>query len=88
LCCPFHLSSDATLGPNVLHEFDMNKSHGVKQQKQHDSITPESNLTAEHCGKVQKMTTDDGIAKGLQQALKEQGFDVLRTNMDMAYPVT
>jgi len=64
-------SAHVTLGPDALCAFDMNKSNGGKQRKQHDTIIPESNPTVKHCGKVQKMTTDDGDAKGLQQVLEE-----------------
>ena len=41
----------------ALRAFEMNKLNGGKQQKQHDIIVPESNPTAEHCG---KMTMDNG----------------------------
>ena len=54
----------------------MNKSNGGKQQKQHETIIPKSNPTAKHRSKVQKMTTDKGEAKGLQQVLEERGFNV------------
>lgn len=69
-------SAHASLGPNALRAFEMNKSNGGKQRKQHETIIPESNPTAEHRGKVQKMTTDKGEAKGLQQVLEERGFNV------------
>lgn len=54
----------------------MNKVNGGKQRFQKDTIIPDTNPTPEHRGKVQKMTTDDGLQKGLQQTLKERGFDV------------
>ncbi|KAG2343370.1 hypothetical protein BDR05DRAFT_975955 [Suillus weaverae] len=60
----------------VLHAFNMNKSNGGKQQHQHDTTIPQSNPVAEHHGKPQKMTLPDGRPKGLQQVLKEWGFDV------------
>lgn len=69
-------SAHATLGPDALRAFEMNKSNGGKQRKQHDTIIPQSNPVAEHRGKVQKMTTDSGEAKGLQQVLEERGFDI------------
>ena len=36
-------SAHATLPPDALHAFDMNKSDGGKQRKQHDTIIPQSN---------------------------------------------
>ncbi|KAI9568516.1 hypothetical protein HD554DRAFT_2204973 [Boletus coccyginus] len=45
-------------------------------KQQHDTIIPLSNPTIEHQGKLQKMTLPDGQPKGLQQVLKEHGFDV------------
>jgi hypothetical protein len=56
----------------------MNKSNGGKQRKQHDTIIPDSNPTAEHRQKIQKMTDANGEAKGLQQVLEERGFNVHR----------
>jgi hypothetical protein len=69
-------STHASLGPDALHAFDMNKSNGGKQQKQHDTIIPESNPVAQHRGKLQKMMTESGEAKGLQQVLEERGFNI------------
>jgi hypothetical protein len=54
----------------------MNKSNGGKQRKQKDTIIPMNNLHPELYGKVQKMITEDGKAKGLQQTLEEHRFDV------------
>ena len=52
----------------------MNKGNGGKQPIQKDTIIPQSNPVVEHRGKLQSMKTDDGLAKGLQQTLEEQGF--------------
>jgi hypothetical protein len=54
----------------------MNKSNGGKQRKQHDTVIPESNPDPTFRGKVQRMVTESGEAKGLQQVLEERGFDV------------
>jgi hypothetical protein len=69
-------SAHAALPHDALKAFEMNKSNGGSQRKQQDTIIPESNPVAEHRGRIQKMTTDDGKAKGLQQTLEERGFDV------------
>jgi hypothetical protein len=69
-------SAHASLGPDALRAFKMNKSNGGKQRKQHDTVIPESNPVSQHRGKPQKMTTESGEAKGLQQVLQERGFDV------------
>ncbi|KAJ3743635.1 hypothetical protein DFH05DRAFT_1460850 [Lentinula detonsa] len=69
-------SAHASLGPNALKSFEMNKGNGGKQRKQHHTVIPQSNLVPEHRGKVQKMTLPDGTAKGLQQVLEERRFDV------------
>jgi hypothetical protein len=76
-----HLSAYALLGPNALHMFDMNKSNGGKQRKQKDTIIPMNNHYVEHRRKAQKMTTEAGQAKGLQQTLEEHRFDVHRMCM-------
>lgn len=54
----------------------MNKSNGGKQRIQHDTVIPDTNPVVELRGMPQKMTTDDGLAKGLQQTLTERGFNV------------
>ena len=36
-------------------------------------VIPESNLVAEHCGKAQKMTLENGQPKGMQHVLEEHG---------------
>ena len=69
-------SAHATLPPDALKAFEMNKSNGGKQRFQKDTIIPESNPYPEYRGKFQKMTTVNGQQKGLQQTLEERGFDV------------
>ncbi len=69
-------SAHASLGPDALRAFDMNKGNGGKQRKQKDTIIPMSNPHPEFHGKPQKMKTEAGEAKGLQQMLEEWGFDV------------
>jgi hypothetical protein len=49
----------------------MKKSNGGKQRKQKDTIIPMNNPDIECHGKLQKMTTEAGEAKGLQQTLEE-----------------
>ena len=71
-----HSSAHASLGPDALCAFDMNKSNGGKQRKQKDTIIPMNNPDIECRGKPQKMTTEAGEAKGLQQTLEERGFRV------------
>jgi hypothetical protein len=66
----------ASLRPDALHAFDINKGNGGKQRKQKDTIISISNPYPEFCGKPQKMTTEAGVAKGLQQMLNECRFDV------------
>jgi len=67
-------SAHASLPPDALKAFEMNKSNGGKQRKQWDTIIPLSNPVEECRGKPQKMTTSDGQPKGLQQVLAERGF--------------
>ena len=63
-------SAHASLPPDALKAFEMNKSNGGSQRRQKDTIIPLSNPFPEFCGKVQKMTTELGQPKGLQQTLK------------------
>jgi hypothetical protein len=58
-------SAHASLRPDALHAFDMNKGNGGKQRKQKDTIIPMSNPHPEFCGKPQKITTEASEAKGL-----------------------
>jgi hypothetical protein len=66
-----HSSAHALLGPDSLHTFEMNKLNGGKQRKQKDITIPINNPNVECHGKPQKMTTEAGEPKGLQQTLKE-----------------
>lgn len=69
-------SAHATLPPDALRAFDMNKSDGGKQRKQRDTIIPQSNPDPMKRGLPQKMTTSSGEPKGLQSVLQERGFDL------------
>jgi hypothetical protein len=69
-------SAHASLPPDALKAFEMNKSDGGKQRKQHDTVIPATNPTVEQRGKAQKMTLPDGRQKGLQRVLEERGFKV------------
>ena len=66
-------SAHASLAPDTLQAFDMNKSNG---QKQHDTVIPQSNPNPQFHSQVQKMTTVTGEAKGFQTVLEEHGFQV------------
>ncbi|KAF8588139.1 hypothetical protein K439DRAFT_1658713 [Ramaria rubella] len=66
----------AALPPDALKAFEMNKSNGGKQRRQKDTIIPDLNPTPEYHGILQRMTTDSGQQKGLEQTLKERGFNV------------
>ena len=72
------LSAHASLGPDVLCAFEMNKSNGGKQRKQKDTVIPMNNPYVEFHGKLQKITTKTSEAKGLQQMLEECSFNVHR----------
>ncbi len=69
-------SAHASLPPDALKAFEMNKSDGGKQRIQHDTVIPNTNPVPEHRSKVQKMTLPDGRPKGLQRVLEERGFTV------------
>jgi len=69
-------SAHASLPPDTLKAFEMNKSNGGKQRKQHNTVIPDTNPTVEHHGKPQKMCLPNGQPKGLQQVLEEHGFNV------------
>lgn len=64
-------SAHASLPPDALRAWDMNKSNGGKQRKQHDTTIPLSNPHPQFRGLEQKMTTATGEAKGLKQVLEE-----------------
>lgn len=80
-CCALFIfdqsSAHASLGPEVLCAFDMNKSNGGKQQKQKDTTIPMSNPEPLFRGLPQKMTLETGEPKGLQQTLEERGFNIM-----------
>lgn len=71
-------SAHASLGPDALNAFDMNKSNGGAQRQQKDTVIPNSSsVPAVHMrGKPQSMRMPNGDAKGLKQVLEERGFDV------------
>ncbi|KAI6008479.1 hypothetical protein EDC04DRAFT_2907145 [Pisolithus marmoratus] len=69
-------SAHASLPPDALRAFEMNRSDGGKQHKQCDTIILESNPTLSKQGCIQKMTTPAGEPNGLQSVLEERGFDV------------
>ncbi|KIJ21177.1 hypothetical protein PAXINDRAFT_51730, partial [Paxillus involutus ATCC 200175] len=69
-------SAHASLPPDALKAFEMNKSDGGKQRKRHDTIIPQSNPDETKRGLTQKMTTASGMPKGLKSVLEERGFDV------------
>ena len=64
-------SAHASLPPDALRAFDMNKSNGGKQRKQQDTVIPQSNPDPRYRGQPQSMVTPSGEAKGLKQVLKE-----------------
>ena len=70
-------SAHASLPPDALKAFEMNKSDGGKQCVQHDTVIPSTNPVAELRGQPQRMTLRDGQPKGLQRVLEEQGFNVI-----------
>lgn len=82
-------SNHASLPPDALRAFDMNKSDGGKQRVQRDTIIPMTNPSIEHRGKLQKMTLPDGKPKGLERVLTERGFDVrnMRTKCAPVCPI-
>ena len=69
-------SAHAALPHDALKASEMNKSNGGKQRFQKDTVIPDTNPFPEHRGKIQKMTTETGLQKGLQQTLEERGFNV------------
>lgn len=83
----------ASLPPDALKAFEMNKSDGGAQRVQKDTVIPQSNPSAEHRGKPQPMTFVDldgkKKAKGLKRVLSERGFDVskLRAKCSPVCPV-
>ena len=69
-------SAHASLPPDALKAFEMNKSDGGKQRKQRDTKIPQSNSDPCFQGQPQKMTMSSGQQKGLQAVLEEHGFNV------------
>jgi hypothetical protein len=69
-------SAHASLPPDALKAFEMNKTDGGKQRKRCDTVIPMTNPCVEHRGKAQAMTLPDGRPKGLQTVLTEHGFEV------------
>jgi hypothetical protein len=71
-------SAHASLPPDALKAFEMNKSDGGKQHIQRDTIIPQSNPVTKLRGQPQAMRLPDGKPKGLQRVLEEGGFNVSR----------
>ena len=71
-------SAHASLPPDALKAFTMNKSNGGAQCKQKNTVIPQSNPDPQFCGVHQEMITAQGEAKGLKDCLEECGFDVSR----------
>jgi hypothetical protein len=67
-------SAHVSLPEDALRAFEMNKSDGGAQRKQHDTVIPMSNPYAAYRGKPQSMTTSEGKQKGLLTVLLERGF--------------
>ncbi|KAF9498601.1 hypothetical protein BDN71DRAFT_1530368 [Pleurotus eryngii] len=71
-------SAHASLPPDALKAFNMNKSDGGKQRHQRDTIIPMSNPDPRFRGKPQKMTLPNGSPKGLKSVLEERGFNITK----------
>ena len=71
-------SAHASLPPDALKAFEMNKSNGGKQWRQKDMVIPMNNPDISKHGKTQLMMTSNGLQKGLEQTLCECGFNVTR----------
>ena len=69
-------SAHASLPPDALRAFDMNKGDGGKQWKQCNTIIPQSNPDHLKWGCPQKMTTPSGEPQGFQSILEECGFNI------------
>ena len=85
---PFYFdqsSAHAALAPDALEAFDMNKSNGGVQQRQKDTIIPESNPFPEYCGRVQKMMMESGRKKGSSK-LSKSTASMWVTFMPNAHP--
>ena len=69
-------SAHASLPPDALKAFTMNKSNGGAQRKQKNTVIPQSNPNPQFRGIYQEMVTPEGEAKGLEDCLEERGFNV------------
>ena len=67
-------SAHASLPPDSLKAFEMNKGNGGKQRRQKDTIIPMNSPAVNKRGQAQSMTTEKGEQKGLEQTLRERGF--------------
>ena len=70
-------SAHASLRPDALCVFNINKSNGGKQRKQKDMVIPMNNAHPEFAGKSQKMMTGTSEVKGLKQVLEEHRFNTM-----------
>lgn len=68
----------ASLPPDALKAFEMNKPDGEKQHLQQDTVILQSNPDPQFCGQPQLMTTATGEAEGLKAILEEHGFNVTK----------
>jgi hypothetical protein len=80
-------SAHASLPPDALRAFEMNRSDGGKQRIQRDTIIPDSNPDENMRGKPQKMTLPDGTAKGLERVLSERGFNISQIKRAKCKPI-
>jgi hypothetical protein len=71
-----HSLTHASLAPDALHAFDINKGNRGKQRKQRDTVIPMNNQCPKFHGKLQKMTTEASDTKGLKQMLEECRFNI------------
>jgi hypothetical protein len=71
-------SAYALLPLDALKAFEMNKSNGRKQWKQHNMVIPQSNPDPHYCGQQQSKTTGSGDAKGLKQVLNKRRFNTAK----------
>src|SRR5258707_13639155 len=69
-------STHQSLGPDALVAFEMNKSNGGRQWKQHNTTILCNSPAVHMWGKPQKMTLENRQPKGLKQTLEEHGFNV------------
>ncbi|THU87050.1 hypothetical protein K435DRAFT_682354, partial [Dendrothele bispora CBS 962.96] len=69
-------SAHGSLPPDALKAFEMNKTDGGKQRRQKNTFIPTSNPNPALRGKFQSMVNDAGQPKGLENVLKERGFNV------------